>query len=223
MNLSKSLEFFNPTMVRERIHVVGCGSVGSSIAKNLVRLGLTNITLWDFDVVEDKNLANQEFFHHHIGMLKVDALKDILIGINPDVEKGLKLKPKGWQGNQLSGWIFLAVDSIDVRKQIVEMHNGNPFVRGVFDFRTRLTDAQHYAASWDDKLAIRSMLNSMDFTEEEAEESTPVSACGTTLGVYSTVAVISSLGVSNFVNMVKGLPYRKHANCDAFSMVLNAF
>ena len=51
MDLSKSYEYFQPEKVDARIHIVGCGSVGATIAENLVRLGLTNIALWDMDVV----------------------------------------------------------------------------------------------------------------------------------------------------------------------------
>lgn len=222
MNLNKSLEFFAPSDCKEKIHIVGCGSVGSTIAENLVRFGLTNLVLWDFDIVEDKNVVNQMYRSIDVGKPKVEALRDFLVEINPEVSAGLKLKPEGWHGEPMSGWIFLAVDSIDVRRQIVEMHKGNPFVKAVFDFRTRLTDAQFYAADWEDRIAVKSMINSMDFTEEQADESTPVSACGVVLGVAPTVRMIVALGVSNFINMVKGEPYKKFINADVFSGMLNA-
>ena len=35
IDLSKSLEYFDPSKVREQIHIVGCGSVGSTLAENL--------------------------------------------------------------------------------------------------------------------------------------------------------------------------------------------
>lgn len=217
MNLNKSLEFFAPSMVRERIHIIGCGSVGSTIAENLARFGLTKMTLWDFDVVEEKNVVNQMFFHDDVGKPKVEALKDLILRINPDAESGIKLEPNGWNGEALSGWVFLAVDSIDVRRQIVEMHQGVPFIKGMFDFRTRLTDAQHYAADWEDRMAVKGFLNSMDFTEEEADESTPVSACGEVLGVATTVRMIVALGVSNFIDMVKGGTYKKVMDANVFA------
>ena len=64
--------------MRERIHIIGCGSVGSTLAELLARLGLTKITLYDFDTVEPKNLANQLFRQEHINMTKVDALTSML-------------------------------------------------------------------------------------------------------------------------------------------------
>ena len=35
MDLSKSYEFFDPSAVKGRVHIVGCGSVGSSLAENI--------------------------------------------------------------------------------------------------------------------------------------------------------------------------------------------
>ena len=63
MNLVKSRDYFNPINVNQRCHIIGCGSVGSTVAELLVRLGLTKISLYDFDVVSSHNLANQMFNH----------------------------------------------------------------------------------------------------------------------------------------------------------------
>ena len=96
IDLSKSYEFFQPEKHDARIHIVGCGSVGSTVAENLARCGVTNMTLWDFDKVEPHNLANQMFRQQDIGKLKVEALLDILQEINPEVVNKVELKPEGW-------------------------------------------------------------------------------------------------------------------------------
>lgn len=223
LDLSKSYDFFQPDSLRDRIHIVGCGSVGATLAENLVRLGITKITLYDFDMVSPHNLANQIFREKDIGHPKVDALKDILLEINPDVERDLKLKPNGWQGENMSGILFLAVDNIDLRREIVEKHINNEFVRAVFDWRTLLTSAQHYAARWDDPLAKKGLLNSMAFSHEEAAAETPVSACGVTLGVAPTVRVICGLGIANFLNYVRGEELKKLILCDVFGFNIEAF
>ena len=41
MDLSKSYEFFQPEKYDGRIHIIGCGSVGSTLAENLARCGVT--------------------------------------------------------------------------------------------------------------------------------------------------------------------------------------
>lgn len=116
MDLSKSYEYFQPEKVDARIHIVGCGSVGATIAENLVRLGLTNIALWDMDVVNPHNLANQIFRQQDVGRSKVEALADILFELNPEVKDELKLYPDGWNGQKLSGYVFLCVDNIELKE-----------------------------------------------------------------------------------------------------------
>jgi len=223
MDLSKSYTYFQPEKINCRIHIVGCGSVGATVAENLARCGITKFTLWDFDVVEPKNLANQIFRVKDIGKPKVEALKDILMDINPEIEADLKLKPKGWNGEQLNGFVFLAVDNIELRRKIVEMHFDNPYVRAMFDFRTRLEDAQHYAADWSDLDMKKAFLNSMAFSHDEAAEETPVSACNVTLSVCPTVRVICALGVANFMNFWNGKPLKKLILADSFAFSLDAF
>lgn len=223
INLSKSYEYFHPEEVKSAIHIVGCGSVGATIAENLVRLGLTNITLWDFDKVEAHNLSNQIFRQQDIGHPKVDALKDILTELNPELNGTLKLKGDGWAGQQLNGYVFLCVDNIELRRKIVEQHFDNPYIKLMMDFRTLLESAQHYAADWSDYKMRENFLNSMNFSHEEAAEETPVSACGVTLGVAPTVRAICAVGVSNFVNFINGKSLKKFINFDVFNFVLDAF
>ena len=223
MDLSKSYEFFQPEKDKARIHIVGCGSVGSTVAENLVRCGVTKITLYDFDKVEPHNIVNQMFDQNDVGRLKVDALKDILTDINPEIADQIEVKPEGWQGKLMSGYIFLCVDSIELRREIVEKHMDSPYVKAVFDFRTLLESAQHYAADWSDSKMKKDLLNSMQFSHDEAKDETPVSACGVTLGAATTVRLISALGVNNYINFVKGEGIKKMIIMDGFKFDLLAF
>lgn len=223
MDLSKSYEFFQPEKDDTRIHIVGCGSVGSTLAENLARCGVTKMTLWDFDTVEAHNIVNQMFRQQDVGRQKVEALKDILMDINPDVKDEVEVKPDGWKGKIMSGYIFLCVDSIELRREIVEKHMDSPYVKAVFDFRTLLESAQHYAADWSDFKMKQDLLKSMQFSHEEAAEETPVSACGITLGVATTVRLICALGVNNYINFVKGNGIKKLVIIDGFNFMLDAF
>ena len=223
MNLSKSYEFFQPDKFSERIHIIGCGSVGSVVAENLARFGITRMTLYDFDTVEPRNLANQIFTQDDVGRLKVEALADMLHRINPEIDNDLMLVPKGYTGQKLSGYVFLCVDNIDLRREIATANKSNTFIKGMFDFRTGLTDAQHYAADWRDMKMVQGFLNSMAFSHEEAKEATPVSACNVTLSVCPTVRAIVAFGVANFINFVKGGPLKKIMSIDAFLPSLEAF
>lgn len=221
MNLSKSYEFFKPEMVTSRIHIIGCGSVGSTVAENLARFGINNIALYDFDKVEEHNIVNQMFTQADVGRLKTEAVADMVRAINPECK--LKLMNEGWTGQSLAGYVFLCVDDIDLRRKIVEANRTNRYVKAMFDFRTRLTDAQHYAADWSSKESIDNFFNSMAFSHDEAKEETPVSACNVALSVAPTVRTICALGVSNFVNFVKDHSLKKLILVDAFNFTVDAF
>lgn len=223
MDLSKSYDFFQPDKDDARIHIVGCGSVGSTIAENLARCGVTKMTLWDFDTVEPRNICNQMFRQQDVGKLKVEALKDILMDINPDIASDLEIKPKGWSSKLMSGYVFLCVDNIELRREIVEKHMDSPYVKAMFDVRTMLTGAQHYAADWGDYKMKESFLKSMQFSHEEASEETPVSACGVVLGIVTTVRLICGMCVNNFIRFVKGEGLWKFVQIDGFTGILDCF
>ena len=214
MDLSKSYEFFQPEKVRGRIHVIGAGAIGSVVLELLAKAGLTNITVWDFDKVESHNIANQMYTENDIGKYKVDAIAERIISINPEIKRGLKLEREGWHGQPLAGYVFLCVDNIDLRREIATANKDNMNVKAMFDFRMRLTDAQSYAADWQDMKMIEAFLNSMNFTQEEGKAETPVSACNLELSFASTVFMIVSAGVQNFVNFVKNGVIKKFIVAD---------
>lgn len=224
MNLVKSQDYFNPIDVTSRCHIIGCGSVGSTVAELLIRLGITKISLYDFDVVSAHNLANQMFTNADIKRLKVDAVKDMLCAINPEATNDITVYPEGWtQNTRLSGYVFLCVDNIDLRREIATKNKPNQSIKAMFDFRTRLEDAQHYAADWKDSRMVDNLIRSMDFTHEEAKASTPVTACNVEMGVAPTVRIICSYGVSNFMNFIRKKELKKIVTIDAFNFDIDAF
>lgn len=221
MNLNKHREFFDPEQFEDEIHIIGCGAVGSTIAEQLARLGIKKLHLYDFDIVSEHNITNQMFYQAHIGLTKLKALDEILHAINPDIE--LIHHPEGWeQDTPLSGYIFLAVDNIDTRKEIIKDNLFNPLIKAMFDTRMRLTDAQHFAALWTPE-GKKFLQETMNFTREEAANSTPISACGTALSVTPTVRIICSLAVANIVNVILEKPITKTILIDAFKMTIDAF
>jgi len=203
LNLTKSSEFFNPESCPERINIIGTGSVGSAVAELLARYGLVNVNLYDFDVVEEHNLANQMFTTKNLYKPKLEGVFDRWVEINPEAVKTIKLFGDGWNGQKLSGYVFLCVDNIELRKRIVEENKYNMNIKAMFDFRTALTSAQHYAADWSKQESIQALLDTMDFTHEEAEKNVPVSACHVSLCVMPTVWSVAMAGVINFTNFVR--------------------
>ena len=72
--------------VREKtVAVVGVGGVGSVAAEMLTRCGIGRLLLYDYDSVELANMNRLFFRPEQAGMTKVEAAKQTLEGINPDV------------------------------------------------------------------------------------------------------------------------------------------
>lgn len=203
MDLNKSLEFFDPANVKGRCHIIGCGSIGSNVAELLVRYGVEDLVLYDFDIVESHNIANQIYTEEDIGKSKTEALTDILKKINPRLKYTLKVEGK-YESQILTDYVFMCVDSVEVRNQIVKTNRFNPMIKAVFDFRTTLYEGQCYYADWSKKKDKDSLIESLNFTHEEALENTPVSACGFELSVAPVVKMCSLMGVANFTNLING-------------------
>ena len=222
MNLIKHLEFFDPTQVKEQIHIIGCGAIGSCVAEQLVRLGFNKLILYDFDTVNEHNITNQMYRPMDVGKLKVDSLKEILQEINPEVQ--ITTRPKGWtELTPLAGIVVLAVDNIELRHKIATLNKTNKQIKYVTDCRMELTSAQCYAADWNNNSEVKNIIESMNFTSEEAKAAVPVSACGTTLSVTPTVRTITSLCVSNMINFLKHTTYKTLIIMDAFYFNLITF
>lgn len=201
MDLNKSREFFDPNKVKVPCHIIGCGSIGSNVAELLARQGVEEFILWDMDIVETHNIVNQLYTEKHVGMKKTKALVDILSEINPAIKRKTIIKEE-YTDEILEGYVFMCVDNVEVRKQIIEVNYSNLNIDAVFDFRTTLLEGQHYAAKWTDTKYKRSLLNSLNFTHEEAKTNTPVSACGFELSVAPVVKGTAILGIINFMNYI---------------------
>lgn len=222
MNLNKSREFFDPEKVKKICHIIGCGSIGSNVAELLVRQGVEDITLWDMDTVESHNIVNQLYDETHVGLKKTTALHSILTNINPKLKHTITLKGE-YKNEPLSGFVFVCVDSVEVRKQIVEANLLNRNIEVLFDFRTTLLEGQAYAANWKNTKHKESLLASLDFTHEEAKANTPVSACGFELSVAPVVKNTAQLGVINFTNYINDIDLKILSICRPYEFYLETF
>lgn len=65
--------------------VLGVGGVGSWVAEALVRTGISEMSLVDFDTVDITNINRQvQALHSNVGQVKVEAMKIRLLDINPE-------------------------------------------------------------------------------------------------------------------------------------------
>lgn len=66
-------------------HILGCGAIGSAAATQLVRMGATNLKLYDMDRVGTENIGVSMYRLNDIDMHKTKALKMICLSINKSV------------------------------------------------------------------------------------------------------------------------------------------
>lgn len=66
-----------------KVAIAGLGGLGSHIAVMLARSGVGQLHLVDFDIVDLSNLNRQVYTVDELGMPKTEALKRILLKINP--------------------------------------------------------------------------------------------------------------------------------------------
>ena len=66
--------------------VFGVGGVGSYVVEALVRSGIGNLSIVDFDIVDETNINRQIIaLHSTIGKKKVEVTKERIIDINPNI------------------------------------------------------------------------------------------------------------------------------------------
>ncbi|CAG9312259.1 unnamed protein product [Blepharisma stoltei] len=77
----------NYTEIRNfTVLIVGLGGIGSVAAEMLTRCGIGKLILFDYDKVELANMNRLFFRPDQAGLSKVEAAKQTLLEINPDVE-----------------------------------------------------------------------------------------------------------------------------------------
>ncbi|MCK8059933.1 MULTISPECIES: sulfur carrier protein ThiS adenylyltransferase ThiF [unclassified Fusibacter] len=70
-------------MKASTVGIAGVGGLGSNAVLALARMGVGRLVIVDFDVVEPSNLNRQAYFIEHLGLLKVDAMKELVSKVNP--------------------------------------------------------------------------------------------------------------------------------------------
>jgi len=68
--------------MKRKIMIIGAGGIGSYLVPFLNRVGLYDITVYDEDNVEEKNLTYQNYSEDDVGKSKVSALKSKMHDVN---------------------------------------------------------------------------------------------------------------------------------------------
>lgn len=81
--LARTGGILSPTVASKKVLILGCGSVGSTVAMQLARSGMGSMTLIDSERVESANVGRSSYFSEAIGEWKVSALASMMRRINP--------------------------------------------------------------------------------------------------------------------------------------------
>jgi len=196
INYSRQSNIFNKDEWNAKgvpIHIVGVGATGSWLTLMLAKMGIENITVWDFDVVEEHNLPNQLFGTEHIGKEKVWALQDFIHKQTGMLINAWCAKVTG--ATRLTGVVFVLTDTMKSREYIFKALKYKPAVKLVIE--TRMSGEGGYVYTFNPIVAreIEKYEKSL-YSDEEAE----TSACGTSVSIVSTAINIASQAVWRFIN-----------------------
>lgn len=191
---SRHLLLFDPAKFdRTRVDVVGCGSVGSRIAMEVAKLGVRNLHLWDHDIVERHNIANQAFVLADIGRLKVEALADHIrsaAGIEAVIHASKVEGPTA-----LGNVVFLAVDSMAARKEIFEKSLRLKMTTDVvIETRMGVEELRVYGLNPRARAEIQAWTNTLYDDKVTVEN-----ACQARTTVGATAALTAALAVTRFL------------------------
>lgn len=117
---TRQSEIFKPNDIKySHALVIGVGAIGRQVALQLTSIGVGEITIVDYDQVEQVNLGPQGYFQSDIGKPKVQATAELMRQSNPDVEINEvfgEFSPDLAIEGEYSV-VFLCVDSMEARRQ----------------------------------------------------------------------------------------------------------
>lgn len=73
------------SILAKKVLLIGAGSMGSYVAKEIVKAGICNLTIFDSDTVEDENLLRHRIGGFWTGSSKVSSLKWELEHLHPEI------------------------------------------------------------------------------------------------------------------------------------------
>ena len=201
MNISRQQGLIKVLPTNISIAVIGCGAVGSKVCVELTKLGLT-YDVYDFDKVEAHNISNQSFNNSDIGMYKVDAI-DKWVASNDGVP--VSVFPKAFTKEMIKEnayqYVFMLVDDMQTRRDLVMEFFMNPNTKAVIETRMDFTEAHINT--------IASYKQSKTWLKGAMYENVEYSVCGSKTSVSITSSLISSLAVMQLINLLNKKPVKE--------------
>ena len=177
------------------ISVIGVGAIGRQVALQLASLGARQLTLVDFDEVEEVNITTQGYLWEDLGKSKVLATAQAISRIDSNMEVS-QICARYRPGLPVGEAIFCCVDSISARGAI---------------WRSAGRNAQF----WVDGRMLGEVIRVLAVAGEEGREYYPTTLFAqaeamtggcTARGVIYTAAIAAGLMTQQFTRWLRGLP-----------------
>jgi hypothetical protein len=206
MDYLRQLRLLDPSSIGNKsVTIIGAGATGSFVALALAQLGWGDskrgqgkMIVFDGDVVERHNLANQAYELSHIGKPKVEALAEMIkrkCGAEIEIHNCM-VDDKTDSGLIQSNYVFLLTDTMSSRKSIFEKHLKFPFKTDLLiETRMGLRDGRVYAFNPNSVDETKCWTDTL-YSDADAE----VSACGASESIITTVMFIASLATQRLVH-----------------------
>ena len=195
---SRQINILDPSEFKEPVHIIGAGTVGSWMAMSLAKMGIENITLYDFDEVGMHNLPNQCFTLRDIGKNKAKSMRNLI-----NLFTGFKIKARDTKlegGEPLSGIVFVLTDTMRSRKDIyLKSIKNNPNIKLMIETRSDLRGFRIYAIDPKDEVQTREYEATL-YDDSEAE----VSACGVSQTLVATSFAVVSKAIWAMLGFLNG-------------------
>ena len=193
LDVTRHMELFNPYDFNTPVTIIGAGATGSWLALMLAKLGIKNITVYDFDVVEEHNIPNQAYSIKDIGKLKTKALYE---QIQHETNTEINAFHDKYTDQRLAGIVFLMVDSMAERKRIWEdCLKMKTAIQLVVEPRMGLDIGRIYNVN-PTNLKHISEYEKTFYSDDVAE----VSACGASMTVITTAITIAAWCARQLIN-----------------------
>ncbi len=194
INTARHINVFDPAKIEGKsICVIGAGATGSRIAYELIKLGIPQFDVWDFDTIESHNVGNQLFNIEDIGKYKADVIADL------GAKNGCKVIPhiKAITADDNPyNIVFMCADDMSIRQEITKKWLRTATTKILIETRMSFNEVRVYALT---KMAhIKPWLEVSSYSNEQSEES----VCGSKSSVGATASIASMYAIWQLINIV---------------------
>lgn len=119
-HLTRQLDIIPMEDLNKEVHIIGAGAIGSFTTLMLAKMGITNITVYDYDTVSIENMSCQFYRFSDIGKPKVEALRSLVMDFTGVAITAVNGPWTPEHINPLKGIVIAAADSMEARRDIFE-------------------------------------------------------------------------------------------------------